>query len=110
MEKCKITVLKRTVNQDIADKYLSSEFKEKHPEYYDDSGACSLFQDGQEFIVDNIGVISEKFCAWAWADIQQVLVTVMYGGNLPWMQKSGMAVTCCTDGFRPVIFKVEKVE
>ena len=38
---------------------LSSEFKEEHPEYYDDSGACSLFKNGQEFIVDNIGVISK---------------------------------------------------
>ncbi|MCK4693736.1 MAG: TIGR04076 family protein, partial [Anaerolineales bacterium] len=28
----------------------------------------------------------------------------------PWIKQSGTIITCCTDGLRPVIFKVERIE
>jgi uncharacterized repeat protein (TIGR04076 family) len=34
----------------------------------------------------------------------------MFGGNYPWQEEPGISVTCCTDGLRPVIFKVERIE
>jgi uncharacterized repeat protein (TIGR04076 family) len=35
---------------------------------------------------------------------------VLFGADLPWMTHPGKAVTCCTDGFRPVSFLVERIE
>ncbi len=43
--KCKITVLRRELYQDLADRYLADP----------NSGKCPVFRDGQEFIVDNAG-------------------------------------------------------
>ena len=52
----------------------------------------------------------EGFCAWAWADIRKDILTVVIGGNMPGLRQPGTIITGCTDWFRPVIFKVERVE
>jgi uncharacterized repeat protein (TIGR04076 family) len=98
---CKITVLKRTVHQDLADEYLETggEF-----------GACERFSDGQEIIVEHPFRIPEDFCAWAWADIRNDIITIVAGGSMPWGKKPGTVITGCTDWFRPVIFKVERID
>ena len=93
----KITVLKRLVLSDL-DKYKA-----------EPSVACALFKDGQEFVSKAIQM-PEGFCSWAWADIHRDVVGLMIGGNFPWMRHPGTAVSCCTDGLRPVVFKVERIE
>jgi len=103
MSKCKITVVKRTLQQDLIDENLSDEYKEKG------LGPCSLFEDGQEFILEDFPGMPEGFCHWAWADIQRDVVSIFFGSDYPWA-KPGTAITCCTDGFRPVIFKVERID
>jgi uncharacterized repeat protein (TIGR04076 family) len=85
----KITVLKRTAQKDFA-AYRDSEIK-----------PCPLFEDGQEFVLESPWSVPEKFCDWAWADIRTYIHAVRGGG----MDK---AITCCTDGYRPVFFKVER--
>ena len=102
MAKCKITVVKRTINQDLIDAYLS-----KSREGF---GQCPVYEDGQEIIIENFPLKPDGFCDWAWADIHRDVVTVMFGGSYPWIEAPRTAITCCTDGFRPVIFKVEMVE
>jgi uncharacterized repeat protein (TIGR04076 family) len=99
--KCKITVLKRTVNRDLADEYL---------EDTEGFGPCEHFSDGQEFVIENPSVIPEGFCAWAWADIRGDILTVVAGGDLPGINRRGTVIVGCTDWFRPVIFKVERIE
>lgn len=104
MPKCRITVLKRTVNQDLIDEYLDEEYQEH--------GACECFQEGQEFLVDP-STIPEEFCAccpWAWADIRQDIMMVACGANIPGIKETGTAITGCRDWFRPVIFKVERTQ
>jgi uncharacterized repeat protein (TIGR04076 family) len=101
MPKCKITVLKRTLNKDLADEYLDA----------DDFGACQRFSDGQEFVVNSPFEIPEGFgCPWAWADIRNDIVAIMTGGGFPWMKQPGTTIAGCTDWFRPVIFKIERLE
>lgn len=105
LPKCKITVLKRIVHQDIIEKYLDDEYKS--------TGPCECFQDGQEFIIESeadLQQIPEKFCDWAWADIRKDILTVAFGGNMPGMKERGTIITGCTDWFRPVVFKVERME
>ena len=104
MSKCKITVLRRPVaDQGLVDEYLADSYKEKG------FGACTVYKDGQEFVLDSPRM-PEGFCDWAWADIQRDVIAVMFGSDYPWVKQSGTAITCCTDGFRPVVFKVERIE
>ena len=102
MSKCKITVVKRTISQDLIDEYLSDN--------RESFGLCQAYDDGQEFIIENFPLKPEGFCDWAWADIHRDVVAIMFGGSYPWIKQSGTAITCCTDGLRPVIFKVERIE
>ena len=60
--KCKITVLRRACYQDLADEYLA----DPHV------GKCNLFEDSQEFIVDQKDfwkMMNGEFCAEAWDSI-----------------------------------------
>ena len=104
MPKCKITVLRKTEpEQDLVQEYLYASLREKG------YGACPAFETWQEFVVDSTKV-PEGFCNWAWADIQRDVVAVALGADFPWIKQRGTTITCCTDAFRPVIFKVERME
>ena len=79
---------------------------------------CHRFQVGQEFFVDTEKPPTdpeswencpEGFCTWAFADIQRDISHIMFGGSYPWIKEKGVIITCCTDGLRPVIFRVERI-
>lgn len=69
---------------------------------------CTRFKVGQEFITE--GEMPEGFCTWAWNNIYQQILTLMFGGNFPWMKEKGTGVFCCTDGLRPVVFELRRIE
>lgn len=102
MPKCRITVLKRTINQDLIDEYLYDELG--------GIGPCEYFRDRQEIIIADHSVVPENFCASAWADIRKDILTIALGGNMPGIRQRGTLITGCTDWFRPVIFKVERMD
>jgi uncharacterized repeat protein (TIGR04076 family) len=52
---------------------------------------------------------TRRFCSWAWADIQRDVVHLALGGDFPWIKEKGIGISCCTDGLRPVIFKLERL-
>ena len=93
----KITVLKRTRNEDFLETYAESMWE-----------PCERLREGQEFISENCNMPAD-FCSWAWADILKYAVTLARGGNFVGV-RSGCFVSCCTDGFRPVFFKLERME
>lgn len=101
LPKCKITVLKRSLNKDLVDEFLSpkEEFKR-----------CECFQEGQEFIVESPFAPPKNFCTWAWGDIKQDILALMSGANYYWVKQKGTTISGCTDWFRPVIFKIERIE
>ena len=102
MSKCKITVLKRAVYQDLIDTYI--EPATAASSYW----PFPFFTEGQEFIVD--GQPGADFCGAAWEDIYKFYVTLAHGGDFtPWMNREGMAIACCSDGLRPVFFKLERI-
>lgn len=72
--------------------------------------ACSRFEEGQEFVVTAKGEMPDGFCHWAWSDIFKKVMTLMFGGNLPWIKEEGTSISCCTDGYRPVIFELRRIE
>jgi uncharacterized repeat protein (TIGR04076 family) len=101
MPKCRITVLRRTIHRDLMDEYLSQE--------RGTFDRCQAFADGQEILIEGFPLKPDGFCDWAWADIHKDIMAVMFGGNYPWIGRPGTAITCCTDGLRPVISKVERL-
>ena len=101
MPKCKVTVLKKLLYQDLADEYRVDAA---------DHVPCERFEVGQEFVIDHPYVMPENFCTWAWADIHRDILTVAAGGDLPWMKQRGLLISGCTDWIRPVIFKIEKMQ
>ena len=104
MYDCKITVIKRTINQDIINDYLKEE--------YQNVKVCERFKDGQEFLITKESRYRppEGFCQWAWADIRNDMLTIVYGGKIPHMKNESANIVGCTDWFRPVYFKLERVE
>ena len=91
----KITVLKKLFHQEYVDKYAYK------PEIW---GPCDHFKLGQQFVtsLEAPWEMPEGFCGWAWADIQKLVYGMARGGQ-------DVFVTCCTDGYRPVLFKLEKI-
>ena len=60
---------------------------------------CGKFMVGQEFITD-MQYIPEGFCPYAFRDIAHHII----------MLGEGKVIVCCTDGFRPVFFRLEIIE
>ncbi|MBI4768225.1 MAG: TIGR04076 family protein [Deltaproteobacteria bacterium] len=104
MSQLKITVVKKVNTNDLFGNNPPLTAKENRmtPE-------CDRFKTGQEFILDNIDC-PPGFCTWAFADIQRDIAHLFFRGNYPWVKEKGATLACCTDGFRPVIFKIERIE
>jgi uncharacterized repeat protein (TIGR04076 family) len=101
MAKVKITVVKKLNNKDM--------FGDNPPVGFTLALECNRLNVGQEFISDE-GMCPSGFCAWAFADIQRDITHLRFGGDFPWMKKKGTILSSCTDGVRPVIFKLERIE
>jgi uncharacterized repeat protein (TIGR04076 family) len=92
----RITVLKKHFHEEFVARYAAD------PARWTD---CQHFEVGQEFLTafDAPWEMPQGFCGWAWADIQKLVYGMARGGQ-------DAFVTCCTDGYRPVIFCLEKLE
>ena len=100
---CKITVLKTLYHQDLVEEYRRPDIRK---------GPCPFFKVGDEFTVNYLTERPEGFqCDWAWHDIHKILMILMTKGNFgTWMKNENNFITCCTDGTKPVVFKVERLE
>ena len=99
MKRVKITVLRKLFYEDLAEGYLTDGIK---------VGGCPILNEGDEFIFNGQAVIPDGFCQWAWIDIYRGVSTLSAGGTFtPWNNKENMQILCCTDGIRPVVFKIE---
>ena len=70
---------------------------------------CDAVETGKTYLSKDLKM-PEGFCAWAWADIQRDVAHLALGGDFRWINQPGSMVSCCTDGLRPVVFKLERVE
>ena len=100
MKKVKITVMKRTVYQDLIDKY-------ENPI----ENACDM-RIGQVFIA-NGWERPEELCPSAWDSMSAFVMTLAHGGEdfyNGWMKNKKSAVISCNDGCRPVSFLIETLD
>ena len=104
MKKCKITILKTTLQKDLAEEYAIKGF-----------GVCPLMKEGQVFYSDYAK--PEGFCDEAWKAIYQYVFALANGSN-GWYDETwidtkkhpGTAIVSCNDGLRPVIIKIERID
>ncbi len=103
MKKVKITVLKTTLDRELAKEYGAPGLT-----------ACPMMKEGQILYVDYAK--PEGFCDEAWKAIYQYVFALAHGADAgtfyygDWIRKPGVAICSCNDGLRPVIFKLEATE
>jgi uncharacterized repeat protein (TIGR04076 family) len=93
-------------------------FKKVEPEYVfgyeltNDSGgvipSCTVFEEGDEFISEGLNM-PDGFCTFAWAAIYRSLSILFWGGDFDGFLGPGVTYTCCSDGVRPVVFKLVRI-
>lgn len=100
MNRVKITVLKTTLDKELAAEYGA-----------DGLTACPMLREGQIFYADYAK--PEGLCDEAWKAIYQYVFALAHGAGEglfyygDWIKQPGVAICSCNDGLRPVIFKLE---
>ena len=103
MKKVKITILKTTLNEELAREYGAEGIK-----------ACPMMKEGDVFMADYAK--PEGFCDEAWKAIYQYVFALAHGAGSDlfyygdWIRKPGVAIVSCNDGLRPVIMKLEATD
>lgn len=103
MRKVKITVLRKTMIEDLAKEYGVEGLTK-----------CPMLKEVQVFYADYAK--PEGFCDEAWKAIYQYVFALAHGASKEifyfgdWIKKPGMAICSCNDGLRPVIFKLEATD
>lgn len=103
MNKVKITVLKTTLDEELAKEYG-----------IDGLTVCPMMKAGQIFYADYAK--PEGFCDEAWKAIYQYVFALAHGSGKElfyfgdWIKVHGVAICSCNDGLRPVIFKLEATD
>ena len=125
--KVKLIVLDKKVYPELQAQYCSDP----------NSGACPCYNIGDEFIFESYGVADDflhvglntlrqstssptngagasslPHCSEAWDAFSRYIYTGLQGGSIMrgWMNDERVMITCCSDGTRPVIFKIERMD
>ena len=128
--------MKHKVKVTVIDKKLYPELQQ---EYCTDpnSGPCPCYNVGDEFMFfraygrydfwhmgestlvktagdhDTVaGGPKLPFCSEAWDAISRYIYSGLQGGSIMngWMKDENVMIACCSDGTRPVVFKIERID
>lgn len=103
MHQVKITVLRKTLQEDLAREYGVQGL-----------GPCPMLREGQVFYADYAK--PDGLCDEAWKAIYQYVFALAHGAQDglfyygDWIRTPGVAICSCNDGLRPVIFKLEATD
>ena len=101
MTKVKITVVKKLNSKDI--------FGSNPPVECTLPTECKILEVGQEFIVEG-NKYPPDFCPAAFAAILKYIFLLRNGGNIASIKEKGVGLALCSDAWRPVIFKLQRIE
>lgn len=128
--------MKHKVKLTVIDKKL---YPELQREYCADpnSGLCPCYNVGDEFVFERedgkddfwhmgqntlvktdfdeneiAGGPKMPHCSEAWDAFSRYIYAGLQGGSIMkgWMKDENTMITCCSDGTRPVIFKIERID
>ena len=72
--------------------------------------ACNRVKDNQEFTIHNPYEMPDGICSYAWADIRPQILAIASGSTFSFLKEKNTTIATCTDPFRPVLFKIEKID
>ena len=125
--KVKLTVIDKKLYPELQKEYCADE----------NAGACPCYNVGDEFIFERedgkddfwaMGINTlfktdydkntiaggplKPHCSEAWDAISRYIYAGLQGGSIMkgWMKNENTMITCCSDGTRPVIFKIERID
>lgn len=125
--KVKLTVIDKKLYSDLQKQYCADP----------NSGTCPCYNIGDEFIFERYGTADDFWhmglntlnqtantadgiagsydfphCSEAWDAISRYIYTGLQGGSIMrgWMNDERIMIACCSDGTRPVIFKIERMD
>ena len=128
--KVKVTVIDKKLYPELQARYCAD------PE----AGVCPCYNVGDEFLFERYGNADDFWhmglntlcqtslspesragiaggpalphCSEAWDAIARYIYTGLQGGSIMrnWMNDERVMITCCSDGTRPVIFKIQRLD
>ena len=125
--KVKVTVIDKKLYPELQQQYCIDP----------DAGMCPCYNIGDEFLFLRDGTVDHfgrcglgsliktsadpdtvaggpklPFCSEAWDAISRYIYAGLQGGSImsDWMKNEDTMICCCSDGTRPVIFKIERID
>lgn len=125
--KVKVTVIDKKLYPELQKQFCAD------PE----AGLCPCYHIGDEFVFERYGAVDDFWhmglhtlrqtvktadevaggtqfphCSEAWDAIARYIYTGLQGGSIMrgWMNDERVMIACCSDGTRPVIFKIERMD
>lgn len=125
--KVKVTVIDKKLYPELQKQFCAD------PE----AGLCPCYHIGDEFVFERYGAADDFWhmglhtlrqtvktadevaggrqfphCSEAWDAIARYIYTGLQGGSIMrgWMNDERVMIACCSDGTRPVIFKIERMD
>lgn len=125
--KVKVTVIDKRLYPQLQEQYCAD------PQ----AGACPCYHVGDVFVFERYGTADDFWhmglhtlkqtaytaagtaggdafphCSEAWDAIARYIYTGLQGGAIMrgWMRDERLMIACCSDGTRPVIFKIERMD
>lgn len=125
--KVKLTVIDKKLYPELQAQYCADP----------NSGVCPVYHIGDEFIFERYGTADDFWhmgfntlkqtanaaeqtaggssfphCSEAWDAVSRYIYTGLQGGSIMhgWMNDERIMIACCSDGTRPVIFKIERMD
>lgn len=127
LHKVKLTVIDKKLYPELQTQYCADP----------NSGLCACYNVGDEFIFERYGTADDFWhmglntlkqtamtangiaggttfphCSEAWDAISRYIYAGLQGGSIMrgWMNDERVMIACCSDGTRPVIFKIERMD
>ena len=125
--KCKMTVLDKKLYPELQAQYCADP----------DSGPCPCYRVGDEYVFERYGAADSFWhmgagtlvnaagpaegiagsagmphCSEAWDAVSRYIYTALQGGSIMrgWMRDERVMIACCSDGTRPVVFKLQRLD
>lgn len=125
--KVKVTVIDKKLYPELQQQYCANKQAGKCScynvgdefEFYRADGQDHFWQGGLNTLTKTTadpntvaGGPTRPHCSEAWDAISRYIYTGLQGGSIMkgWMERENEMIACCSDGTRPVIFKIERID
>lgn len=125
--KVRLTVLDTKLYRNLQEEYCADPNSGRCPcyntgdvfEFYRDGSRDDFWHCGLNTLIKTTGDPltvaggpALPFCSELWDAISRYIYAGLQGGSIMkgWMKQENTMIACCSDGTRPVIFKIERID